>query len=125
MTTIALRLTVALLALSLLNPTSMQAATPAKSEQAQDVPVKSVIDPQRLSDITRNLSSDEFEGRAPGTAGERKAIAYLVAQFKAVGLEPAGLDGSYVQLVPLLRTQVPADASMSVTVTPTGPPPAW
>ena len=75
MTTIALRLTVALLALSLLNPTSMQAATPAKSEQAQDVPVKSVIDPQRLSDITRTLSSDEFEGRAPGTAGERKAIA--------------------------------------------------
>ena len=43
MTDISLRLTVALLALPLLTPTFIQAATPAKI----------VIDPQRLSDITR------------------------------------------------------------------------
>ena len=111
MTKVALRLTVALLTLPLLTPTFLQAATPATS-----VPAKGAIDPQRLSDITRTLSSDEFEGRAPGTVGETKAIAYLVEQFKAAGLEPAGPDDSYVQVVPLVRTQVPADASMSVTV---------
>ena len=72
MTKIALRLTVALLALPLLTPAFLQAATPAKSDPAQNVPVTSVIDPQRLSDITRTLSSDEFEGRAPGTVGETK-----------------------------------------------------
>ncbi len=116
MTKIALRLTVALLTLPLLAPTVTQAATPAKSVPAQDVTAKDLIDPQRLSDITRTLSSDEFEGRAPGTPGETKTIAYLVEQFKAVGLEPAGPDGSYVQVVPLVRTQVPADAAMSVTV---------
>ena len=121
MTKIALRLTVALLTLPLLTPTVVQAATPEKTTPAKDVPAKDapakdVIDPQRLSDITRTLSSDEFEGRAPGTAGETKTIAYLVEQFKAAGLEPAGPDGSYVQVVPLVRTQVPADASMSVTV---------
>ena len=49
MTKTPLRLTVALLALPLLTPTFMQAATPAKSAPAQDVPVTSVIDPQRLS----------------------------------------------------------------------------
>jgi Zn-dependent M28 family amino/carboxypeptidase len=116
MTKIALRLAVALLALPLLAPTVARAAAPMTSDQAKDVPVERVIDPQRLSDITRTLSSDEFEGRAPGTPGEAKAIAYLVEQFKAAGLEPAGPHDSYVQVVPLVRTQVPADASMSVTV---------
>jgi Zn-dependent M28 family amino/carboxypeptidase len=86
--------------------------TPANADR----PTPSPIDPQRLSDITRTLSADDFEGRSPGSAGETKTIAYLVEQFKAAGLEPAGSGGSYMQVVPLVRTQVPADASMSVTV---------
>jgi Zn-dependent M28 family amino/carboxypeptidase len=106
MTATRLRLTVALLALPLL---ALGVAQAAKS-------TKVAIDPQRMSEITRTLSSDEFEGRAPGTPGETRTIAYLVEQFQAVGLEPAGSDGTYVQVVPLVRTQVPADASMGVTV---------
>ena len=71
MTKIALRLAVALLTLPLLTPTFMQAATPARNNATNDVPAtRNVIDPQKLSDITRTLSSDEFEGRAPGTPGE-------------------------------------------------------
>ncbi|MGI9245650.1 MAG: M28 family peptidase, partial [Steroidobacteraceae bacterium] len=53
---------------------------------------------------------------APGTPGERRTIEYLVAQFQAAGLEPAAPDGSFVQIVPLLRTQVPADAAMSFAI---------
>ena len=30
------------------------------------------------------LSSDEFGGRAPGTPGEQRTIAYLEQQFRAV-----------------------------------------
>ncbi|MGI9246532.1 MAG: peptidase M20, partial [Steroidobacteraceae bacterium] len=71
---------------------------------------------ERLSQITRTLASDEFEGRAPGTPGERRTIEYLVAQFKAAGLEPAAPDVSFVQVVPLLRTQVPVDAAMSFAI---------
>jgi len=115
MTKTAFRLGLALLTLPLLAPSLAQAATPAKDMPATTM-AKTTIDPQRLSDITRTLSSDEFEGRAPGSPGETKTIAYLVEQFKAVGLEPAGPDGSYEQVVPLVRTQVPADASMSVTL---------
>ena len=70
----------------------------------------------RLSDITRVLASDDFEGRAPGTPGEAKTVDFLVAQFKALGLEPGGEDGGWTQAVPLIRTQVPADAAMSVTI---------
>jgi Zn-dependent M28 family amino/carboxypeptidase len=79
-------------------------------------PAPVAIDSQRLSSITRALASAEFEGRAPGTAGEQKTIEYLVAQCKALGLEPAAPDGTYTQVVPLVRTQVPMDAAMSVTV---------
>ena len=47
------------------------------------------IDPARLSQITRTLASDAFEGRGPGTTGEDRTVEYLVREFKALGLEPA------------------------------------
>jgi Zn-dependent M28 family amino/carboxypeptidase len=42
------------------------------------------------------LSSDEFEGRAPGTNGERLTLDYLQRAFEAAGLQPgvAGDDGT-------------------------------
>jgi Zn-dependent M28 family amino/carboxypeptidase len=50
----------------------------------------------------RTLASDQFEGRAPGTPGEDSTVAYLTAQFKALGLAPGNPDGSYVQGVELI-----------------------
>lgn len=75
------------------------------------------ISPQRLSADVRTLASDAFEGRAPGTAGETKTIDWLVAQFKAMGLEPGGPDGQWTQPVPLIRTQLGA-GQMRVAATP-------
>jgi Zn-dependent M28 family amino/carboxypeptidase len=54
-----------------------------------------------LADITK-LSSDEFQGRAPGSEGERLTVEYLTNQFKAAGLEAGNPDGSWVQKVPLV-----------------------
>lgn len=71
-------------------------ATAATAQEAPAVPVDT------LKDVTRVLSSDEFEGRAPGTPGEEKTIAYLEEQFAAAGLEP-GNNGSWVQDVPLVE----------------------
>src|SRR4029079_1361933 len=64
------------------------------------------VDMQRMSDITRVLASDEFQGRAPGTTGEEKTIRYLIEQFKAAGLEPAGENGGWTQTVPMIRTKL-------------------
>jgi Zn-dependent M28 family amino/carboxypeptidase len=72
------------------------------------------IDPQRLSEWTRRLASDEFQGRAPGTEGETRTIAYLTEQFRALGLEPGGEDGGWTQRVPLIRTQVRTPAGFTV-----------
>ncbi|MET0319835.1 MAG: M28 family peptidase [Duganella sp.] len=47
------------------------------------------------------LASDDFEGRAPGSAGETRTVAYLTQQFKQLGLKPGNPDGSWVQAVPL------------------------
>ena len=44
------------------------------------------IDPAKLSAHIKVLSSDAFEGRGPGTAGETKAVGYIVEQMKAIGL---------------------------------------
>jgi Zn-dependent M28 family amino/carboxypeptidase len=57
---------------------------------------------ETMKEITRTLSSDEFEGRAPGTPGEEKTIAYLIEQFQQAGLQP-GNNGSWVQDVPLVE----------------------
>ena len=51
---------------------------------------------------TKILASDEFEGRAPGSPGEAKTVAYLVDEFKKIDLQPGNPDGSYIQYVPLV-----------------------
>ena len=63
-------------------------------------------DPQQLAQSVRTLASDLFEGRAPGTIGEERTIGYLVGRFQALGLEPGGPDGRWVQSVPLLHTRL-------------------
>ncbi len=54
-----------------------------------------------MKEATQTLSSDAFEGRAPGTPGEAKTLAYLVEQFQKAGLQP-GNNGSLFQDVPLV-----------------------
>lgn len=55
-----------------------------------------------MKEMTRVLASDAFEGRAPGTPGEVKTVAYIIERFKAAGLQP-GNNGSWVQKVPLVE----------------------
>ena len=50
----------------------------------------------------RYLADDLLEGRAPATRGGRLAARYVAAQFQALGLEPAGAEGSYFQPVALV-----------------------
>ena len=50
----------------------------------------------------RDLAADSMEGRAPGTPGEEKTVAYLTRQFQALGLQPGNPDGTWVQNVDLI-----------------------
>jgi Zn-dependent M28 family amino/carboxypeptidase len=60
------------------------------------------LDTATLISHIRVLASDSFQGRAPGTPGEHKTVAYLEQQFRAIGLQPGNTDGSYIQKVPLV-----------------------
>ena len=60
------------------------------------------IDTERYREHVRTLASDEFEGRAPGTRGDRLTVNYLVHEFSELGLSP-GYGDSYLQPVPMVE----------------------
>lgn len=71
---------------------------------------------ERISDGIRHISSDDFQGRYPGTEGERMTLAWLQAQYEEMGLEPGGPNGQWLQDVVLKRyTPVEGAASASWT----------
>ena len=65
---------------------------------------------------TRILSSDEYEGRGPGTKGEELTVKYLIEQFQRLGLKPGNPDGTYVQKVPLAGFTAQPTASFTAGV---------
>ncbi|MEO6391583.1 MAG: M28 family peptidase [Pyrinomonadaceae bacterium] len=60
------------------------------------------INAQDILRHIKTLSSDEYEGRGPGTKGEELSVKYLTGEFKRLGLKPGNPDGTYVQKVPLV-----------------------
>jgi len=82
---------------------------------AAPAPAPVHTDPARMSAIVKTLASDAFQGRAPGTPGETKTIAWLIARFKALGLEPGGPQGQWTQPVPLVHTRIVADGKVWLT----------
>ncbi len=73
------------------------------------------ISAERMSEITRVLASDEFQGRSMGGPGEEKTVTYLIDQFKAAGMEPGGENGGWTQTVPMIRTKLQAPMRFSVS----------
>ncbi len=73
-----------------------------------------VISLDTMKAAVQTLSSDAFEGRAPGTPGEEKTLAYLVEQFQKAGLQP-GNNGSWFQDVPLVAITAKNVSAMTFT----------
>jgi Zn-dependent M28 family amino/carboxypeptidase len=63
------------------------------------------ITPSNLVRHIRELSSDAYDGRLPGTRGEEKSVAYVISQIKTIGLQPGSPTGGFVQKVPLYGTR--------------------
>lgn len=97
-------------------PTNRAATTPTPATQTAAVPaeLKPALDTINSDDIMRHvktLSSDEFEGRGPGTPGEELSVKYITEQFQKLGLKPGNPDGTYVQKVPLVGFTAQVTAS--------------
>ncbi|MCA1636624.1 MAG: M28 family metallopeptidase [Acidobacteria bacterium] len=93
--------------------------TPQPTQTAQSnlpVELKPALDSVTSDDLlrhTKTLSSDEFEGRGPGTRGEELSVKYITEQFQRLGLKPGNPDGTYVQKVPLAGVQAAPTLSLS------------
>jgi Zn-dependent M28 family amino/carboxypeptidase len=75
-------------------------------------PPSTDIDETAYRNHLQALASDDFEGRKPGTLGEEKTVAYLVEQFRKLGLKP-GNGESFLQQVPMVEILADPDASLS------------
>ena len=92
------------------------AATTDRSPASQSAAVDTaahVITADGLLQHIKDLSADSMEGRAPGTPGEDKTIAYMQSQFKALGLQPGNPDGTYLQNVDLIGYKAHPAASFA------------
>src|SRR5262245_3372008 len=70
--------------------------------QAAAITTMPQFDATRLLEHIKVLSSDQFEGRAPGSKGEELTVKYLEDEFRKIGLRPGNTDGTYIQDVPLV-----------------------
>jgi Zn-dependent M28 family amino/carboxypeptidase len=84
----------------------------ADTSALPDVSVPALSE-QTMKDVVKELSLDSYEGRAPGSAGEEKTVAYLIDKFKAAGLE-AGNKGSWTQDVPLVEITAKNVSALSI-----------
>jgi Zn-dependent M28 family amino/carboxypeptidase len=95
-------------------PAQTKQQASAKQEAPQSKPQAPA---DALSQHVKILASDEFEGRAPGTKGEEKTVAYIADQMKKAGLQPGGPNGSWFQDVPFVETRADPTATLEVTTT--------
>ena len=62
------------------------------------------------------LASDHLEGRDTGSKGYSIAADYVAAQFRAIGLEPAGEKGGWFQQVPFRRASHESPPKLSISI---------
>ncbi len=72
-------------------------SAPAHPRSLEPAPMDEVITPEALLESVTFLSSPELEGRLAGSAGYREAAVWAAARMEALGLEPVGDPGSYLQ----------------------------
>lgn len=61
------------------------------------------------------LASDQLQGRAPGTKGEKLAQQYIIRKFESIGLKPLGQEG-YLQPFAYRRNLNPHDTTARKSV---------
>jgi Zn-dependent M28 family amino/carboxypeptidase len=65
-----------------------------------------------LAENTKALSSDDMQGRAPGSGGEERATQFIAEKFQEIGLEPIN-NGSYFQNVSMVGV-TPKPGNLSI-----------
>ncbi len=81
---------------------------------AQSAPVPAAWPPvqgtRARADLFR-LADDSMGGRSPGSRGNFLATEYIASEFRRLGLQPAGDDGTYFQVVPFVFERLSSHTS--------------
>jgi len=83
-----------------------------QSNEKQQVQYASFSE-EAMKSYVKDLASDEFQGRKPGTPGEDLTLDYLQKVYEKLGLKPA-FEGRYRQKVPMVSVAVKPDSKMFV-----------
>ena len=94
--------------LALLTSTTLFSQTP---------PGLSLIRQEDLKKDLHALADAHFNGRSAGTTDELKAAVWLGEQYMAIGLKPAGDDGTYFQFFNLWRNTISANSFVQINNT--------
>jgi Zn-dependent M28 family amino/carboxypeptidase len=86
----------------------------SQNPQADLQPALDTINADSLLSEIKTLSSDDLEGRKPGSPGEQKAIAYIEKEFQQMGLKAGNPDGTWLQNVPLAGITSKTQPAISV-----------
>jgi hypothetical protein len=64
------------------------------------------------------LADDSMQGREAGRRGNAKATDFIAAEFRRLGLEPMGTNGTFFQAIPLVRKGLLPGAAVAAEGTP-------
>ena len=96
------------------NDTAEEAPAAATTESASPVALAlaggnpaaeaavATISDEYMRSIIKEISDDRYEGRGPGSTGDKLARDYLIAELEKAGLEPGAADGGWEQSFDLI-----------------------
>lgn len=76
------------------------------SQMSSGAATVAAITPADLERRLRIIADDSTMGRASGSEGDYATAEYIASEFRRLGLEPAGENGTYFQTVPFWVTAV-------------------
>jgi aminopeptidase YwaD len=96
-----------------------QAAATSPNSKPQPAPVNPGVAPKVCEGCIRAheefLASDAMQGRGSGTHDELVTATYVASELRQYGIEPAGDNGNYIQLVPTIQRKIISPPQLRIT----------
>ncbi len=106
-----------LLAMALILPMLISPIAGYGQSKASAAKTGNAVSAIKESDIKRDLfalAGDHFRGREGGSLDELKASVWIADQLRAMGLQPAGDDGTFFQFFHIQRTRITETSRLSI-----------
>jgi len=82
--------------------------------QLNNPPALNAIKIEDLKKDLYNMADAHFKGRSAGTLDELKAAMWIAEQYRAIGIKPAGDDGTYFQYFTLWRNHITNESTILI-----------